>query len=260
MADALLSFRNLTIDVIQAGLSKPLIRGVDLNIRPQEIMALVGGSGSGKTTLGLAVLRLLPDAFAITSGDIVFEGQSLLGLAPEGMRRLRGKDIGLIFQEPLSAFNPLFTVGAQIEEVLVYHSPLGAKKRRQKVLDLLSLAGVPDPSRVARSFPHQLSGGLRQRSMIAQALAGSPQLLIADEPTSSIDVTLQVKVMDLFRRLKKEFGLSVVLITHDLGVVRHLADRVYVMNQGRIVEQGLVSAVMDHPQEEYTRRLIAATA
>ncbi|HSV43646.1 MAG TPA: ABC transporter ATP-binding protein [Candidatus Bathyarchaeia archaeon] len=255
----LLEIKNLTVRV-KGNAGAPIVSNVNVTVGENEIVALVGASGSGKTTTGLAIMRLLPDQLERVSGQIIWKGRELNDFSLDQMRQLRGAEMAMIFQEPLDAFDPLFRIKEQMEEVLAAHTPLNRVERASRIKELLSQAGITDTVRVAESYPHQLSGGLRQRAMISQGLAGSPHLLIADEPTSSIDVTLQVKVMDLFRRLKKEFGLSVVLITHDLGVVRHLADRVYVMNQGRIVEQGLVSAVMDHPQEEYTRRLIEATA
>lgn len=254
----LLTIKNLTITVTEDGREKRLVDSVGLEVPDKSIVAIVGGSGSGKTTTGLAVLRLLSPALDLKSGEILFDGKDLLRLSQDEMRRLRGGEIGMVFQEPLNAFNPVFTVGSQIEEVLLYHADLTAAKRRSRVLDLLQMVGIPEPPRVARAYPHQLSGGMRQRAMIAQAVAGDPKLVIADEPTSNLDVTLQARIMEVFRKLKSELGLSILLITHELGVVRHLADGVTVMTAGRVVEAGPVSTVLENPTQDYTRQLINA--
>lgn len=244
---------------VRAG-SKDILSRVALTVAPEEIMAVVGGSGSGKTTTGLAVLRLLSPALRVGEGRILFEGRDLLSLPETEMRRLRGGGISMVFQEPLHAFNPVLRIGAQIEEVLQYHTGLNSARRRERIISLLDQVGIPDPRRVADSYPHQLSGGLRQRAMLAQAIAGGPRLIIADEPTSSLDVTIQARVLDLFRRLRRELKLSVLLITHDLGIVGHLADRVAVMNAGRVVECGAVREVLARPQHVYTRQLMEALA
>lgn len=254
MSSNLLVVENLTVTV--AG--KNIVDAANLDVPLLSVTALVGGSGSGKTTLGLAILRLLPLGLVVRQGRILFDGEDALKL-PEGhMRQLRGKEIGMVFQEPLYAFNPVFAIGDQIEEVLRVHSPLNARRRRGRILDLLSLVGLPDPKRVAGNYPHQLSGGMRQRAMIAQAIAAGPKLLIADEPTSNLDVTLQAKIMELFRKLKDELKLSILLITHDLGLVAHMADRVAVMTEGRIIEQGMTQDVLKDPRHPYTRTLMEA--
>jgi len=237
---------------------KPLVNNVSFSIGPGEIVALVGSSGSGKTTTALAGLGLLADGLAVAAGRVLFEGEDLLKISQAKLRRVRGRKIAVVFQEPLYAFDPLFTVGAQIDEVLEVHFGAHAAERKDKALSLLRRCGVEEAERVYRSYPHQLSGGLRQRAMIAQALAGGPKLIIADEPTSSIDVTLQAKVLELFQQLRKELDLSILLITHDLGLVRHLADRVVVLRQGEIVEQGRVENVLTDPQHPYTQQLMAA--
>ncbi|MDP2652719.1 MAG: ABC transporter ATP-binding protein [Candidatus Omnitrophota bacterium] len=256
MADDLLVVKDLTVEVIGSGRPRPIVKDVSFRLSAASILALVGGSGSGKTTTGLSILRLLPPALRIVRGEIVFGGQSLLGLDGESMRRLRGRRLGMVFQEPLSAMNPVFSVGEQIEEVLRFHTDLAGQKRREAVLDLLDRVEIPDPRRVYQSYPHQLSGGMRQRAMIAQAIAASPGLIIADEPTSSLDVTLQVRIMDLFRKLRKEMDLSIVLITHDLGVVAHLADEAVVLSGGEVVESGSVAQVLGSPKHPYTCRLL----
>jgi len=194
------------------------------------IVVLMGVCGSGKTTVGLSILRLLASPLGIKQGSIVFEGQDLLGLSSERMRQCRGARIGMVFQEPLSAFDPLFTIGLQCDEVLVAHTKLSKQERYKKVLDALTEAGLSDPKQAYKSFPHQLSGGMRQRAMVAQAMVCGPSLIIADEPTSSLDITLQVKIMGLFSRLRKK-NISILLISHDLEMIAHLADETIVLGQ-----------------------------
>jgi peptide/nickel transport system ATP-binding protein len=251
--DSLLSINNLTVAVGP----KVLVNQVSFDVPQGKIVAIAGGSGSGKTSIGLSILRLLPAALSIRQGSIVFKGQDLLGLSAEEMRRCRGSRIGMVFQEPLSAFDPLFTIGQQIDEVLATHTKLSKQGRYKRVLETLSEVELPDPQRAYKSFPHQLSGGMRQRAMVAQAIVNGPSLIIADEPTSSLDVTLQVKIMELFGRLKKK-DISILLIAHDLGMVSHLADEVIILRQGTMVEKGAVSQVMGRPQHEYTKELVMA--
>jgi peptide/nickel transport system ATP-binding protein len=211
-------------------------------------VGVVGGSGSGKTTLGLAMLGIFASAMQLKAGRILCEGSDILMFTAEELRRMRGARVSMSFQEAASAFDPVFTVGDQILAAMAAHNPSAGPLARQKMLDLLSLVEVPDPRRVAANYPHELSGGLRQRAMLALALSAKPSLLIADEPTSSLDVTLQAKVMHLFRKLRRELGLSIVLIAHDLGMVERLADDVVVLSKGRVVGK-------DHP---YARALMAA--
>lgn len=256
--DNLVSIRDLSI---ACGGQNPtmILDRVSLEIPHESIIALVGGSGSGKTTLGMTMLRLLPDAFRITGGNILFGGQDLATADENKMRGIRGKEIGMVFQEPMYAFNPVFTIGHQIAEVLEVHTDLDTLRRKARLLELLSLAGVDDPQRIAAAYPHQLSGGLRQRAMIAQAVAAGPQLLIADEPTSNLDVTIQARIIELFRRLRSELKLSILLITHDLGMITHAADYVAVMTGGKIVEAGPTPLIISQPQQDYTRRLMKAS-
>ncbi len=258
VAHDLLAVHHLTVTVSVAGQTKTLLDDAHLGVPALSITALVGGSGSGKTTMGLAILRLLPLGLVVTRGRILFAGKELFGISSKDMRLIRGKDIGMVFQEPLQAFNPVFSVGYQIEEVLRFHSFLNASQRREKVLHLLEIVGLPDPKRVVRYYPHQLSGGMRQRAMIAQAIAVNPQLIIADEPTSNLDVSLQARIIDLFRHLKDQLKLSIILITHDLGMVAHMADRVVVMREGKVVEAGATKTVLANPQHPYTQALLEA--
>lgn len=251
--DPLLSIKDLTVAVG----SKALIDKVSLDIPQGKILGLAGGSGSGKTTIGLSILRLLAPALSIRQGRIIFEGRDLLKLSPEAMRTQRGARIGMVFQEPLSAFDPLFTIGRQLDEVLAAHSTLPSIHRRQKALEALSEAGLSDPQRAYLSFPHQLSGGMRQRAMVAQAMVCGPSLIIADEPTSSLDLTLQVKIMELFIRLKEK-KVSTLLIAHDLGMISRVADEVIILCHGQIVEKGPAQQVMNQPAHEYTKALVEA--
>jgi len=254
MMSPLLSIKNLTVAVG----AKVLVNDVSFEVPQGKILGIAGGSGSGKTTIGLSILRLLPPALSIKQGSIVFEGKDLMGLSDEDMRRCRGARIGMVFQEPLSAFDPLFTIGQQMDEVLMAHTPLFPKERYEKILQTLTEVELPEPKQAYASYPHQLSGGMRQRAMMAQALVCGPSLIIADEPTSSLDVTLQVKIMELFGRLKAKKNMSLILIAHDLGMISHLADEVIICQEGQIVEKGKVREVIDSPRHEYTKALIEA--
>ncbi len=258
MEHPLLAIRNLTVNVNDNGQQKNLLDGLDLNIPPLEIVALVGGSGSGKTTTGLSILRILPSALKIKTGQILFNGENLLDYPEEDMRRVRGKDIAMIFQEPLNAFNPVFTIGDQIEEVLEAHANFSKSSRREKVHDLLKVVEIPDPLRIVRQYPHELSGGMRQRAMIAMAIAAQPKLIIADEPTSNLDVTLQARIIELFRKLRSELKISMLLITHDLGMVNYLADEMIVLSAGKVVEAGQTREVLKNPHHPLTRQFMDA--
>jgi len=257
MKNELLTIQNLSVTTTTGETRKSILSGVNVSVEEEDVVALVGGSGSGKTTTGLAVLRLLSPGLAISAGEIIFENKNILTHTEAEMRTIRGGKIGMVFQEPLTAFNPVFRLGEQVEEVLCVHTGLTGAQRRERIRELFRLTGLPDPRRVAESYPHQLSGGMRQRAMIAQAIAADPKLLIADEPTSSLDVTLQAKVMELFRDLRKQLKLSVLLITHDLGVVQHLADKVVVMSDGHVVETGATATVLQNPATAYTKQLMA---
>ncbi|MGD2063148.1 MAG: ABC transporter ATP-binding protein [Nitrospirota bacterium] len=237
----------------------PAVRGVSLTIDRGEVMGLVGESGCGKTVTALALLRLLPAPPArIEAGAIHFAGRDLLRLSEKEMRRVRGRRIAMIFQEPMTALNPVFTIGHQIGESLAIHLGLGRRARSQRAAELLAQVGIADPEQRLSDYPHQLSGGQRQRVMIAMALACDPDLLIADEPTTALDVTIQAQILALLTRLQRERGLAVLLITHDMGVVAQTADRVAVMYAGQIVEQAPTTDLFARPGHPYTHGLLAS--
>ncbi len=234
------------------------IEGVSLAVAPGEILGIVGESGSGKSVTALAIMGLLPRPPArVVAGRITFEGTALLGLSERGLRRIRGPGIGMVFQEPMSSLNPVFTIGDQIGETLRAHERLGLAARRARTVALLDRVGIPSAARRLEDYPHQMSGGQRQRVMIAIALACNPRLLIADEPTTALDVTIQAQILDLLLELRAERGMAVMLITHNMGVVAETADRVLVMYSGRIVEQSPAAALFDHPAHPYTSGLLA---
>lgn len=230
---------------------------VDFCIRSGEIVALVGESGSGKSISALALSRLVPEpAGRIVGGEVRFGSQNVLEMKDSGLRKLRGEKIAYIFQEPATSLNPVFTVGWQIGEAIRLHRK--GVRIKDEVKKLLGAVGLPDPDRTAKAYPHELSGGMQQRAMIAMALACDPDLLVADEPTTALDVTVQKQILELLVRLREERGLSILLITHNLGIVADVADRVYVMNKGKIVESGETKTVLRTPQHEYTEKLLAA--
>ncbi|WP_296136250.1 ABC transporter ATP-binding protein [uncultured Tessaracoccus sp.] len=246
----------VTIDV-RNGQVKPL-QGCSLDIAPGETLGLVGESGCGKTMTALSVMGLLPKQGRVTGGSITFEGRDLTALPPAEARRIRGLDIGMIFQDPLTSLNPTMRIGDQVGEVLRVHEGKSRAEARERAIDVLRKVGMPRPEKVVDDYPHQLSGGMRQRVMIAMALICSPDLLIADEPTTALDVTTQRQILDLIDELKAEFNTAVILVTHDLGVVAGRADRVAVMYAGRIVEVAETKEIFLNPQHQYTRSLIAA--
>lgn len=235
---------------------KPVVQGVSFEMAAGEKLALVGESGSGKSVTALSLLRLVGEAQL--SGRALLDGRDLLGLSEREMRGIRGGDIAMIFQEPMTALNPLMTVGAQVAEVLQLKQALSRAQALEQAVELLATTGIPEPGRRAQSFPHQLSGGQRQRAMIAMALASRPRLLLADEPTTALDVTLRGQILDLLADLQRQTGMAVLMITHDLNLVRRFADRVAVMEKGALVEQGTVADLMQNPQHAYTRKLLAS--
>jgi microcin C transport system ATP-binding protein len=254
---SVLSVRDLSVSFRQDGRDIPAVRGVSYEIGPGETLALVGESGSGKSVTALANVGLLPDA-ARVGGSIRFDGDEMVGADARRLLKVRGNDISFIFQEPMTSLNPLHTVERQITESLSLHQGLSGLAARDRVLDLLTKVGIRDPETRLSAYPHQLSGGQRQRVMIAMALANGPKLLVADEPTTALDVTIQAQILELLADLKRAEGMSMLFITHDLGIVRRVADRVCVMQNGEIVEQGPTDRVFADPQHPYTRRLLAA--
>ncbi|MFM2119199.1 MAG: hypothetical protein RL722_667, partial [Pseudomonadota bacterium] len=243
----LLEVRGLTVSFATRGGRFVAVEGVDLDVQAGEVLAVVGESGSGKSVAMLAIMGLLPWTATVSAERLAFMGQDLRGLSPKARRALVGRDLAMIFQEPMSSLNPCFTVGYQIGEVLAEHLGMDRKARRQRVIELLEQVGIPDAPRRASAFPHQLSGGMCQRVMIAMALACEPKLLIADEPTTALDVTIQAQILDLLLRLRQDSGMGLVLITHDLGVVAETADRVVVQYAGHQVEQGRADALFTTP-------------
>lgn len=234
------------------------VDGVDFEIMSGETMALVGESGSGKSVTSLSLMRLVGDPGEILEGEVRFDGQDLLKLSEEEMRHVRGNKIAMIFQQPTSCLNPVFNIGYQISEVLEVHQTLGQEKGRARAVEMLKMVGIPDPDKRASAFPHEISGGQAQRVMIAMMLANLPDLLIADEPTTALDVTIQAQILDLMRQMKDQFGTSILLITHDMGVVAEMADKVAVMYAGQIVEYTDVYSIFDSPKHPYTQALLAS--
>ncbi len=255
----LISVDDLSVDFRGGGNLTHAVRHVSFDIGNAETVALVGESGSGKTVTALSILRLLPYPSAShPSGKILFKGENLLALPAGALRQVRGNKISMIFQEPMTSLNPLHTIEQQVGEVLKIHRGLSDRAARERVLDLLDKVGIDDPKGRLACYPHQLSGGQRQRVMIAMALANEPDLLIADEPTTALDVTIQAQILDLLAKLKAEFNMAMLLITHDLGIVRKMADRVCVMNNGEIVERGATRDIFASPQHPYTKHLLAS--
>jgi dipeptide transport system ATP-binding protein len=255
---ALLEIRNLTVSFDTANGPFAAVKGIDLAVDPREVLAIVGESGSGKSVAMLAVMGLLPPSATVRADRMTFKGTDLLGLSPRERRRLIGKDIAMIFQEPMTSLNPCFTVGWQVDEVLRVHMGLDRAHRRARVIELFEQVGIPDPARRVHAFPHQLSGGQNQRVMIAMAIACNPRLLIADEPTTALDVTIQKQILDLLLRLQAEHGMALIMITHNIGVVAETADRVVVQYRGLKMEEATVLDLFENPQSPYTRALLAA--
>jgi oligopeptide/dipeptide ABC transporter ATP-binding protein len=234
----------------------PAIDGVDFEVRRGETLAIVGESGSGKSVTSLSVMRLISAPGRIIEGDIQFDGESLIDKSAAEMRKIRGNEISMIFQEPMTSLNPVFRVGDQIAESLILHQEMNKKQALKEVIRLLGIVGIPEAERRIQQYPHELSGGMRQRVMIAMALACNPKLLIADEPTTALDVTIQNQIVQLLKELKKKTQTSIILITHDLGVVAEIADRVVVMYAGQVIEQSDVYNIFEHPKHPYTIGLL----
>ena len=255
---AILNIRNLTVRFATATGSFTAVDGVDIRVDRGEVLAIVGESGSGKSVAMLAVMGLLPDTATVTADEMTYDGHDLLAMPAAGRRRLIGREITMIFQEPVASLNPAFTVGFQIEEVLRLNLNLGRRKARIRALELFRSVGIPSPEEKLKSYPHQLSGGQCQRVMIAIAIASKPRLLIADEPTTALDVTIQKQILDLLMALQEDYGMALILITHDMGVVAETADRVVVQYKGRKMEEADVLSIFESPQNPYTRALLSA--
>ena len=260
----LLDVRGLGVRFGDRRTGMEVVSGVDFHLMRGETLAIVGESGSGKTVSGKALLRILPKGASVSAGTAMFAGRDgrpprdLLALSRSDMRAVRGGSISMIFQEPMSSLSPLHTIGDQTAEAVRLHTDLRGAAVRDRCLEIFDQVGFPDPARAYDAYPFELSGGLRQRAMIAMALVCGPDLMIADEPTTALDVTTQAQVLDLIKRLQKDMGLAVILVTHDLGVVANMADRVVVMRKGRVVETGTTEDILERPGHGYTRALIAA--
>ena len=255
---ALLEIENL---VVEFQTSTGMFRAVDsvsLKVHEREVLAIVGESGSGKSVSMLAVMGLLPWTAKVTADKMTFNGRDLLGISPADRRKIVGKDVAMIFQEPMASLNPCFTVGFQIEEVLRFHLGMDKAQRRARAIELFQLVGIPDPAGRIDSYPHQMSGGQAQRVMIAMAIACNPKLLIADEPTTALDVTIQKQILDLLMKLQADHGMGLIMITHNMGVVAETADRVIVQYKGKKMEEADVLSLFENPKSNYTKALLSA--
>lgn len=235
------------------------IRGVDLNIKKNETIGIVGESGSGKSVTATSIMGLLPDNSIVEADEILFKGKSIKGLSQKEYQKIRGESISMIFQDPMTTLNPVFTIGNQIIETIRAHRSLSKKEATQLAIDILGQVGIPDPAQKMNMYAHEFSGGMRQRVMIAIAIVCEPDLIIADEPTTALDVTIQAQILSLLKKLQKERETSILMITHDLGVVWEMCDRVFVMFKGHILEVGTAQQIYDNPQHPYTRGLLAST-
>lgn len=256
MSDTLLKIENLTTSFNIGGTYYPAVDNVSLHVNKNEVLAIVGESGCGKSALALSIARLHNGQNTIIEGKILFKGINIPDISEHEMNKIRGCDIGFIFQEPLTALNPLMTIGEQIEESLIFHTSLSKEQRRGKAVELLKEVGITKPELTYRQYPHELSGGMRQRVMISIAISCEPSLVIADEPTTALDVTIQAQILDLLVSLQKKTGMSIILITHDLSVVAQIADRVAVMYAGEIVEIASFQEIFNNPLHPYTRSLM----
>lgn len=254
----LLEIRGLTIDIDSDTGPARVVNGIDLSVMEGESLGIVGESGCGKSLTMLSLVGLLPNRIHATKGQAMFGGRDLLKLSAKEMRKIRGSEIGFIFQDPMTSLNPVIRVGDQIAEALIYQNGMTKAAARVRAVELLSLVGIPAPEERANAWPHELSGGMRQRVMVAMGLAGNPNLLIADEPTTALDVTIQAQIVDLVRELKDRLKMSVVWITHDLALIAGLADRIAVLYAGTVVEDAPVDAIFDRPTHPYTRALLGS--
>ena len=257
MAESILQIRDLRVTFKTQMGELRAVRGVDVDVAPGEILGVVGESGSGKSVSFLAAMGLLPKSATIT-GSVKLDGQELIGSKSKVVRSVRGRSLAMVFQDPLSALNPVHRVGDQIVEMIQSHQDMNTHDAEKRAVELLEIVGIPQPDERARQYPHEFSGGMRQRVVIAMAIANNPKVLIADEPTTALDVTVQAQILEVIQRVQQKFGTAVVLITHDLGVIARVADSVNVMYAGRNVESGTVQALFDHPSHPYTRGLLSS--
>ena len=255
---ALLEIRNLTVSFDTSVGEFFAVKGIDLHVNAREVLAIVGESGSGKSVAMLAVMGLLPPTATVKADAMLFEGRDLMTMSDAERRKIIGKDIAMIFQEPMTSLNPCFTVGFQIEEMLAQHTDLDARARRKRAVELLEAVGIADAAERLGAYPHQMSGGQCQRVMIAMAIACNPKLLIADEPTTALDVTIQKQILDLLMKLQTDHGMGLIMITHNMGVVAETADRVVVQYKGRKMEEAGVLELFENPKSAYTRALLSA--
>ena len=255
---ALLEIKNLAIEFHDTVPFTKIVEDISFSMEEGEILGIVGESGSGKTQTALSVMGLLGEYARMPKGEILFQGRDILQMPRAELWNIRGREIGMIFQEPMTSLNPVMTIGEQVEEAMKIHSRFNARERKEGALQMMQNVELPNPQLLYEKYPHQLSGGMRQRVMIAAALVMEPKLLIADEPTTALDVTIQAQILKLLQKINREQGTAVLFISHDLGVIRHLCSRVIVMNQGKAVEQGDVHEIFRHPSMEYTRKLLAA--
>jgi peptide/nickel transport system ATP-binding protein len=257
--DVVLSVRDLRTDVATPSGRKTVVKGLSFDLKRGETLCIAGESGSGKSITALSIMGLLPEPMArVSGGEVLFQGKDLIKLPEDAMRRIRGGDIAMIFQEPMTSLNPVLTVGRQLREAILAHQDVSGSEANKRALAMLESVRLSEPARRLKQYPHELSGGMRQRVMIAMALACNPKVLIADEPTTALDVTIQAQILQLIRDLQRDFGTAVIMITHDMGVVAEMADRVIVMNHGSIVESGTASDVFERPADTYTRHLLDA--
>ncbi|MBC9246000.1 ABC transporter ATP-binding protein [Paracoccus sp. 11-3] len=255
---ALLTIKNLTVRFATSTGSFTAVDSIDVTVDKGEVLAIVGESGSGKSVSMLAVMGLLPDTATITADEMTFDGQDLKRLSPNQRRKIIGNEITMIFQEPIASLNPSFTVGYQVEEVLRFKMGMGRRAARARAIELFTAVGIPEPEQKLKVYPHQMSGGQSQRVMIAMAIATNPRLLIADEPTTALDVTIQKQILDLLMKLQEDYGMALIMITHDMGVVAETADRVSVQYKGKKMEEADVLSLFENPQSNYTRALLSA--
>ena len=257
MVEPLLSIRNLKVEFATRRGRVTALDGISLDLMPGETLGIVGESGCGKSITALATMGLIPNPPGeITGGEIMFDGEDITRVGSKRLRSLRGADISMIFQEPMTSLNPVFTAGDQIAEAIMLHQSASKAEADKIAVELLRTVGIPEPERRAAAFPHELSGGMRQRVMIAMAISCRPRVLIADEPTTALDVTVQAQIFDLMREIQQKFGVAIMLITHDMGAIAEMADQVVVMYAGRVVEKGSADGILDTPRHPYTRGLI----